>query len=132
MLDGDADALADARTEEVVLMPKYAILFSLTSDTMARFLENPDDRRGPVSQLAEGVGGRLEAYYWMFGQYDGLTIVEAPDSDAAACVAMAVTSSGAFTKYETHELIEADNLVRIAERAKTLRASYRPPGSASG
>jgi uncharacterized protein with GYD domain len=51
----------------------------------------------------------------MFGQYDGMVIVDVPDSEAAASIAFAVTSSGAFTKYETHELIEAGNLTRIAQ-----------------
>lgn len=123
--------LADEKTVKVVLMSKYAIFFSLTSDAAARFVENPEDRKGPVSQLAEGTGGRLEAFYWMFGKHDGLVIVELPDSDAAASIALAVTSSGAFAKYETHELIESDKIIQIAEKARTLRVSYHPPGGAA-
>jgi len=42
-------------------MPKYAILFSITSDALARFIENPGDRRGPVSKLCEAAGGSLES-----------------------------------------------------------------------
>jgi uncharacterized protein with GYD domain len=109
-------------------MPKYAILFSITSDSLARFIDKPGDRRGPVSKLAEAAGGKLESYYWMFGQYDGLAIVECPDSASAAALSLAASSSGAFRHFETHELIAADELVRILERAKTLLPSYVPPG----
>lgn len=109
-------------------MAKYVILFSVTSDTLARFIDNPQDRRGPVSKVAEAVGGRLEAYYWMFGQYDGLAIIECPDSAAGAAVALATASSGAFKQFETHELIAADDLVGILQKAKTLRPTYQPPG----
>ena len=63
----------------------------------------------------------------MFGQYDGLAIVELPDSQTAAAVSLAATGSGAFTRFETHELIEAGDLARIAERAKQI--SYQPPGT---
>jgi uncharacterized protein with GYD domain len=113
---------------EVATVPKYVILFSLTSDALARFIENPEDRRAAVSRLAEAAGGRLESYYWMFGQYDGLTIAECPDSATVAALALSAASSGAFKHFETHELIAADDLVGILQRAKTLRPSYRPPG----
>ena len=110
-------------------MAKYVILFSVTGETLVKFIENPTDRRGPVSQLAEAVGGKLESYYWMFGQYDGLAIFEAPDSASAAALALAAASSGAFRQVETHELIAADDLVSVLARAKQLRPSYQPPGS---
>jgi len=48
-------------------------------------------------------------------------------SQTAAALSLAVTGSGAFTTFETHELIEASDLAQIAERAK--RISYQPPGT---
>ena len=113
-------------------MPKFISLFSLTSDTLARFIEHPEDRRGAVARSAEAAGGRLEAYYWMFGPYDGLAIFEMPDAAAAAAVVLASTSTGAFKHFETHELIEAADLVTILQKAQTLRPSYRPPGQPGG
>lgn len=110
-------------------MAKYAIFFSLTSDALARFIEAPSDRQAVVSRLAEGAGGKLESYYWMFGQYDGIVTVEVPDSRTAAAIALAVTSTGAFKHVETHELIPASDLQGVLQRAKTLRGSYTPPGT---
>ena len=109
-------------------MPKYVVLFSIKDEALARFIENPEDRRGHWSKLAEAAGGKLESYYWMFGQYDGLAIFEVPDSATMASVALAVTSGGALKHVETHELIGADDLVEILRKAQTLRPSYRPPG----
>jgi uncharacterized protein with GYD domain len=108
-------------------MAKYVVLFGLTGETIKRFVAKPSDRAAVVRGLAEQVGGSLESYYWMFGQYDGLAIVELPDSQTAAAVSLAATGSGAFTRFETHELIEAGDLAQIAERAKQL--SYQPPGT---
>ncbi len=108
-------------------MAKYVILFSFTGETARQFVAKPVDRAAVVRALVESAGGSLESYYWMFGQYDGLAIVELPDSQTAAAVSLAATGSGAFTRFETHELIEAGDLAQIAERAKQL--SYQPPGT---
>jgi uncharacterized protein with GYD domain len=107
-------------------MAKYVVLFSLTGETTKRFIDRPSDRAAVVKGLAESAGGSLESYYWMFGQYDGLAIFQMPDSQAAAALSLAVTSSGAFTTFETHELIGAGDLAQIAERARGI--SYQPPG----
>lgn len=108
-------------------MAKYVILFGLTGETAKRFVAAPSDRASVVRDLAESAGGSLESYYWMLGQYDGLAIFELPDSQTAAALSLAATGSGAFTTFETHELIEAGDLIQIAERAKGI--SYRPPGA---
>jgi uncharacterized protein with GYD domain len=111
-------------------MPRYLVLFALTSDALARFIDNPEDRRGPVSKIAEAAGGTLESYYWMFGHYDGMAIFDCPDSTSMAALSLAAAGSGAFKQFETHELIPADNLVTVLQQAKTLRPTYRPPGGA--
>jgi|SRR5215467_6698325 len=107
-------------------MAKYLVLFNLSGETVKRFIAQPSDRAAVVKGLAEAVGGSLESYYWMFGQYDGLAILELPDSKTAAALSLVVTSSGSFTKFETHELIESGDLAQIAERARAV--SYQPPG----
>jgi uncharacterized protein with GYD domain len=111
----------------VVAVAKYLVLFGFTGETMKRFVAKPSDRAAVVRELAESVGGSLETYYWMFGHYDGVGVFEMPDSHSMATVSLAATSSGAFTLFETHELIEASDLSAIAERAK--RIAYQPPGA---
>ena len=80
----------------VVVVAKYLVLFSLTSETAKR-------------------------------QYDGAAVFDFPDSRTMAAVSLAVTSSGALSRFETHELIESSDLTAIAERAKGI--TYQPPGS---
>ena len=108
-------------------MAKYLVLFGLTGETIKRFVANPSDRAAVVRALAESAGGSLECYYWMFGQYDGMGIFVLPDSQTMAAVCLAATSSGAFSRFETHELIEAGALTAIAERARGI--AYQPPGT---
>jgi len=111
----------------VIVVAKYLLLFSLTGEAAKRFIAKPSDRAAVVRELVESVGGGLESYYWMFGQYDGAAIVSVPDSHTAAALSLAVTSSGAFRGLETHELIEASDLTAIAERARGI--TYQAPGT---
>jgi uncharacterized protein with GYD domain len=96
-------------------MSKYAVFFTLKGEAIARAMEQPSDRVVIVS-----TGGKLEAYYLMFGQYDGFVIVDLPDSRAAAATSLAVSSTGAFEHLETHELIEAEDLNPLLEQAKGI------------
>ena len=108
-------------------MPKFAGFFKAKGETIAALMERPTDRAAAIRKLAEAAGGRIEAYYWMFGQYDGFAIFEAPDSKAAAAVSLAISSTGAFS-IETHELVDPGDLGTILARAKELRAHYQAPG----
>ena len=108
-------------------MAKYLVLFSLTSETAKRFIAKPSDRAAVVREVAESAGGSLESYYWMFGQYDGAAVFDLPDSHSMAAVSLAITGSGALSRFETHELIESSDLTAIAEQAKGI--TYQPPGA---
>jgi uncharacterized protein with GYD domain len=77
-------------------MSKYAVFFTLKGEAIARAMQQPSDRVAVVSKAVESAGGKLEAYYLMFGQYDGFVIVDLPDSRAAAASSLAVSSTGAF------------------------------------
>jgi uncharacterized protein with GYD domain len=58
-----------------------------------------------------------------------MVICEVPDSRSAAAISLAVSSTGAFGRLRTHELIPAEELPAVLERARAARQSYRPPGA---
>ena len=80
-----------------------------------------------VPSLAEPAGGGLECYCWMSGRDDEMGIFGHLGSATRAEVSLASTSSGAFTRFETHEPIEASDLTAIAERAQGT--ANQPPGT---
>jgi uncharacterized protein with GYD domain len=108
---------------------KFLFFFDLKAETVAAAMERPSDRAEVVGKLCEAVGGRLESYYWMLGEHDGLVIAYVPDSAAAAAISLAVTSSGSFSHLETHELIPSDQIQGVLDRAKRGREGYTPPGA---
>ena len=109
-------------------MPKYAVFFTFRPEAVKSLMATPSDRAAVVRSLCESAGGSMESYYLMLGsQYDGFTVAEVPDAAAAAAVSLAVTSSGAFSHLETHELVESGDLGGILAKAAAL--TYTPPGS---
>lgn len=107
-------------------MAKFAVFFTFKGETIKGLMSKPSDRAAVVSKLCEAAGGRMHAYYVMFGQWDGMVIAEVPDSKAAAAVSLAVSASGAFAHIETHELLEADEFSGALSTASSL--AYTPPG----
>jgi uncharacterized protein with GYD domain len=110
----------------VVVMAKYLVLFGLTGEATKGFVAKPSDRVAALRASLEPLGASLESYYWMFGQYDGMAIIETPDSQTMAALSLRVTSAGSFSRFESHELIEASDLAAIADRARGV--SYQAPG----
>jgi uncharacterized protein with GYD domain len=77
-------------------MAKYLFLSSLTQEGLRGILpEGGVARREAVRKAIEDLGGRLEAYYYAFGDRDVYAIAELPDNVAAAAASMAVSAAGA-------------------------------------
>ena len=110
-------------------MTKFLVLFTFKGETLKSFMKKPSDRAAVVGEAAQSVGGRLESYYWMLGQYDGLAILDLPDSQAAARLALTVSSTGAFTHLETHELFSAEQVLRLLKGAEGVE--YAAPGQSA-
>jgi len=80
-------------------------------------------RRAAVEALMTSLGGRLEAFYYGFGETDLYLIVDLPDNVAAAAASLIVVASGAGS-WRTTVLLTAEDMDRAAKSG----ASYRPPG----
>ena len=109
-------------------MPKYLALFSYSDQAMSAMIDNPADREAAVRRVLDSVGASLESFYWMFGDHDGVAVVEARDSVTMAGISTAIRSTGTVVS-ETHELFSSDDIHQILETAKQARASFTTPGS---
>lgn len=105
-------------------MPKYLIKASYTAQGVEGVMkEGGSGRVKAVSSVMEGLGGSLEAFYFAFGGTDAYVIVDAPDNETAAAVAMSVNGSGAV-KSETVVLLTPEQMDAAAQKS----VDYRPPG----
>jgi uncharacterized protein with GYD domain len=81
-------------------------------------------RRDAIAQMAEGLGGSLESFYFAFGDTDAFVVLDLPDNRTAAAASIAVNTSGAATS----DVVVLLTPEEIDEAAK-LSVDYRPPGS---
>jgi uncharacterized protein with GYD domain len=82
-------------------MPIYITQGRYTRDAIKGMIFKPEDRADAVARLMSKIGGRLLGYYLTFGEYDFLTIVEAPNDVQIASALLAAGSGGGVTSLRT-------------------------------
>ena len=103
-------------------MPKYLIEASYTRDGVAGVLaKGGSSRREAVRDTVAGMGGELECFYFGFGDHDAFVIVDVPDNEAAAAVAMTVSASGGAVATTT-VLLTPEQVDEAARRSVDYRA----------
>jgi uncharacterized protein with GYD domain len=106
-------------------MPKYLIEGSYSAEGAEGIRTNGgSSRRDAVAEMISGLGGKVESFYFAFGGSDVYVMVDMPDNESTAAVALAVNATGAVT-IKTVVLLTPEEVDAAAERA----VSYRPPGS---
>jgi len=86
--------------------------------------EGGTGRRAAVEAAVKSLGGKLEAYYFAFGETDVFVIVDGIDNTAAAAFAMGITQTGSLHSLTTTVLLTSEEIDKAAK--KTM--SYRAPG----
>jgi uncharacterized protein with GYD domain len=89
-------------------MPTYVMLTNLTADGV-RTLKNNPARVIEVNQEVEQIGAKVLAQYATLGQYDFVTVLEAPDEKTMAKVSVELGSRGTMTS-QTLSAIATDQL----------------------
>ena len=105
-------------------MPKYLAHASYTVEGLKGLLKDGGTkRREVIEQLAKGLGGTLEAFYYAFGDDDVFAILDFPDNVSAMAVSMAINASGGAT-VKTTVLLTPEEV----DQATKKTVDYRPPG----
>ena len=105
-------------------MPKYMFeaKYTVRGDEGVR-AKGGSDRRDAVVDTVKGLGGEVECVYFAFGDRDAFAIVDLPNAEAAAAMALIENASGGVT-VKTTALLTPEQVDEAAGRAVT----YRPPG----
>jgi uncharacterized protein with GYD domain len=89
-------------------MTTYLMLTNLTAEGV-RTLKNNPGRVAEVNKEVEQLGAKVVAQYATLGQYDFVTVVEAPDEKTMAKVSVELGSRGTMSS-QTLTAISADDL----------------------
>ncbi len=105
-------------------MPKYLIQANYVGDGIKGLLkEGGSSRRAAVEKLIKSGGGKLETFYYAFGEIDLYCIVDMPDNASVASLALTVAASGVIN-LKTTVLMTPEELDNAAKKTPI----YRPPG----
>lgn len=92
-------------------MPTYVMLTNLTAEGV-RTLKNNPARVAEVNKEVEQIGARVISQYATLGQYDFVSIVEAPSDEVMARVSVEMGSRGTMTS-QTLSALPAERLVEV-------------------
>ena len=107
-------------------MAYYMIQAAFTPESWAKLVKSPEDRKAAIAPMVEQLGGRLENYWFAFGDYDSVVIVQVPDNITAAALSLAAAAAGALKAIKTTPLMTMEEGMEAMRKAGG--AGYRPPG----
>jgi uncharacterized protein with GYD domain len=106
-------------------MAKFLIKASYSAEGARGLLkEGGSGRRAAVQKLVEGIGGKVEAFYFAYGEDDAYVITDVPDATSGLAISLAVNASGAV-RLSTIPLITAEEIDAAVKKS----VAYRAPGA---
>jgi uncharacterized protein with GYD domain len=81
-------------------------------------------RETAIKTMVEGIGGRVESFYFAFGEDDVYLTVDVPDNTAAAAVSLRVNASG-LARCRTVVLLTPEEIDAAAKQ----EVQYAAPGT---
>jgi uncharacterized protein with GYD domain len=106
-------------------MAKYLVEARYTAEGAEGLVrEGGTGRRAAAAKAVEGLGGKIEAFYYAFGDVDAYVIFDVPDNVSAAALALAVSQSGGINT-KTVVLITPEEMDQAGKKAVDFRAPGR-------
>ncbi len=108
-------------------MAKYLFEVSYTAQGAEGLLKGGGSkRRAAAEQAVKSVGGKLESFYFAFGDADAFVIADLPDQASATAVSLAVAASGG-ARCKTVVLMTPEEVDQASKKPLT----YTGPGKKS-
>ena len=93
-------------------MPTYISLINFTQKGAEAIKDGPK-RLDAAKQRMRAAGAELKAFYLVTGQYDAVSIIEAPNDEVAAKIAMGTAALG-FVRTQTCRAFTEDDYKEMA------------------
>ena len=105
-------------------MAKYLLQASYTEEGLKGLLKDGGTkRRAAAEEALKSVGGRVDAFYFAFGEADAYVIVDIPDNVSATATSLTVNASGAV-RVKTTVLMTPEEV----DQATKKKVAYSAPG----
>lgn len=105
-------------------MPSYLVQVSYSTESLAALIKKPQNRAEAVRKPVEKLGGKIEGFWFSFGDYDAVLIVQMPDNVSVAALSLAAGAVGACKCIKTTPLISLEDGLEAMKKAGTC--GYKP------
>ena len=105
-------------------MAYYLFQVAYSAEAWSAMLRHPQDRSQAVKGAVESLGGKIEQFWFSFGEYDLVGTMQMPDNVSAAAFAFAVAAGGACKGVKTTPLMTTAEGVEALRKAATC--GYKP------
>jgi uncharacterized protein with GYD domain len=104
-------------------MPKFLVEATYSAEGLRGLQKDKaSGRKEAVTRAVEGLGGKVEAFYYSLGEYDVLLLLDMPDLITGTALALAVSAAGS-ARTKTIPLLTVEEV----DRAVSKNVDYRPP-----
>ena len=111
-------------------MALFMLMGRYSPDAIKAMMDSGSDREAASRQAIEAAGGKLIAFYGMFGQeYHNALIVDMPGNAEYIGIVATAMMAGVFSAYKTIPLYTSAELARASAVTKKVRKVYRPPAA---
>ncbi|MGD8340251.1 MAG: GYD domain-containing protein [Gammaproteobacteria bacterium] len=108
-------------------MPTYLYQLAYTPESLAAQIQQPQDRLVTAAKpVADSVGGKVLGGGYAFGDFDLALLIDAPDDESMAAVAIAVAAGGSVKASKTTKLLSGEQWVSALEKSGQVVAAYKP------
>jgi uncharacterized protein with GYD domain len=105
-------------------MPKFLCQASYSAKGIEGIInDSASGRRADVQATVKALGGKIEAFYYAFGEDDLVMIVDLPDAMTAAALSLRSQGTGTV-RVRTTPLLTVEEM----DQALEVKMQYRAPG----
>lgn len=105
-------------------MKKYLIKASYNANGVKGLIDDGGtQRKSAVEKMLTEMGGKVESFYYAFGDHDVYVIAELPDDISAAAIGLKINSSG-LVSTSTTVLLSPEDIDAAVKKS----VNYRAPG----
>ncbi len=102
-------------------MSLVMVQFTYKSEIVRNLIKNSEDRSIAVKNMIEKLGGKMLAFYYCFGDYDGIVIAEFPDNISGLATTMTSYAAGGVVSIKTTILITVEEAMSAMKKASDVQ-----------
>ena len=101
----------------------YLIQAKFSDQAWIAMTREPQDRAKLLTAVVAQLGGTVTNYWFSFGDFDAVVVVELPDDISAEALQIAGLAGGGFSSLKTTSLLTTEQAQEAMRKAGALRAS---------